>query len=80
MNDNPEPTASPVPSIPLRRAESFVREIAALRRRADGKGHGTLAYLLECAEIEARHLAEQEQRDRAEHEADPPDLWRLRDL
>jgi hypothetical protein len=58
MNDNPGPSASPVPAIPLRRAESFVREIAALRRRADAEGHGTLVYLLECAEIEARYLAD----------------------
>ena len=80
MNDNPGPSASPVPSIPLRRAESFVREIAALRRRAHNGGHGTLAYLLECAEIEARHPADQEQRNRAERDAHSPDLWRLRDL
>ena len=60
MNDNG--SRSPVPAIPLRRGEVFVREIAALRRRAQGKGEGTLAYFLEYAEIEARHLAEQEQR------------------
>jgi hypothetical protein len=58
----------------------MVREIAALRRRAGDEGRSTLAHLLECAEIEARHLAEQEKRDQAEREADPPDLWRLRDL
>ena len=46
-----------------------MREIAALRRRADAEGQGTLAYLLECAEIEARHIADQERRDRAEREA-----------
>jgi hypothetical protein len=80
MNDNLESITSPVPSIPLRRAESFVREIAALRRRAHNGGHGTLAYLLECAEIEARHPADQEQRNRAERDAHSPDLWRLRDL
>ena len=80
MNDNPAPTASPVPPIPLRRAESMVREIAALRRRAADEGQGTLAYLLECALIEAGRLAEQQNRDRIEREADPPALWRLRDL
>ena len=41
----------------------MVREIAALRRRAGDEGRSTLAHLLECAEIEARHLAEQEKRD-----------------
>jgi hypothetical protein len=74
MNDNG--SRSPVPAIPLRRSEAFLREIAALRRRAEGEGEGTLAYFLDCAEIEARHLAEQEQRDRAGREADPRDLWR----
>jgi hypothetical protein len=78
MNDNG--SRSPVPAIPLRRGEVFVREIAALRRRAQGKGEGTLAYFLEYAEIEARHLAEQEQRDRAERDADPRDLWRPANL
>jgi hypothetical protein len=32
--------------------------------------------MLECAEIEARHLADQERRDRAERDADPRDLYR----
>ena len=76
MNDNPGPSASPVSAIPLRRAESMVAEIAALRRRADDEGQGTLAYLIECAEIEARHLADQEHQNRADREADPRDLYR----
>lgn len=76
MNDNPTPTVSPVPLIPLRRAEGMAGEIAALRRRADDEGHGTLAYLLEGAEIGARHLADQERRDRAERDADPCERWR----
>jgi hypothetical protein len=66
MNNNG--SRSPVPAIPLRRGESTVREIAALRRRADDEGRGTLAYLLECAE--------QVRRDRAERETDPRDLYR----
>jgi hypothetical protein len=45
-------------------------------RRAEASGQDALAYLLECALIEVRHVAEQEQRDRAEQETDPRDLWR----
>ena len=75
-DDKPCPIVSLVPLIPLRRAEAMVREIAALRRRADDEGQGTLAHLLECALIEARHLVEQEKRDRAERDADPRDLYR----
>ena len=79
-DDKPSTFVSLVPLIPLRRAEGMAGEIEALMRRADNEGQGTLAYLLECAEIEARHIAQQEQRDRAERDAHSPDLWRLRDL
>jgi hypothetical protein len=79
-DDKPSTFVSLVPLIPLRRAEGMAGEIEALMRRADSEGQGTLACLLECAEIEARHIAQQEQRDRAERDAHSPDLWRLRDL
>ena len=75
MNDNAVLATSPVPLIPLRRAEGIVAEIETLRRRADDEGQGTLAYLLECAEIEARYIADRERRNKAEREADPGDLW-----
>lgn len=78
MNDNG--LRSPVPSIPLRRAEEMVAEVERLMGRAEKEGRGTLAHLLECALVEARHQVDQENRDRAERDADPADLWRPRDL
>ena len=53
-NDNFAPVPSPAPLIPLRRAEGMAAEIETLMRRAEAETEGTLAYLLECALIEAR--------------------------
>ena len=76
MNDNPAPTASPVPSVSLRHGESFVEEIERLMRRAAANGSGTLAHLLECALVEARREVAQRERDLAEREAALRDLYR----
>jgi hypothetical protein len=54
-DDKPSSVGSLVSLIPRRRAEGMVAEIEALMRRAEAEGQGTLAYLLECALIEARH-------------------------
>ena len=66
----------PIPLATLSSADRMVLEIEALRDVADDGGLGTLAYLLECALIEARHQAEQGRRDADESGADPDDLWR----
>jgi hypothetical protein len=46
----------------------LLAEIQELKRIAQGRGLGTLAYLLECAAIEARWQADQ-QRENAAREA-----------
>lgn len=69
------PSAS-VPIIPLHKPDDMVLAIEALRDRADQEGQTMLAYLLECAMIEARNLSDQARRDEAERDADPRDLWR----
>lgn len=50
-------------------------EVERLMRRPEAAGQGTLAYLLDCALMEARRVADQERRDRAERDADARDLW-----
>ena len=67
------PSVPLVPPVPMDR---FVLQIEALRDQADDRGLGTLAYLLDCALIEAKHQADQRWREARDRDADPGDLWR----
>ena len=67
---------SPVPLIPPGQLDCLDLQIEALRDEAEERGLGVLAYLLDCALIEARHQAEQIQRVREARRANPVDLWR----
>ena len=65
-----------LPLAPLPPSDRLSLQIEALRDEAKDQGLGTLAYLLECALIEARHQIHQQSRDVEEGDARPGDLWR----
>ena len=65
-----------VPVIPLRTLESYLDRIEALRRDATSDELPMLAYLLECAKLEAQNLLDAAGREKVNREADPDDLWR----
>lgn len=71
------PERSPLPLIPRDQPDDMVLEIERLRDMAEEAGLGTLAYLLEVAMIEAKHVSNQARRDSEERQVDPRDLWRL---
>ncbi len=69
------PQAS-VPIIPLHEPDDMVLAIEALRERAEADGHGTLAYLLDIAKLEAERISTRARLDKEERKADPDDIWK----
>lgn len=64
-----------IPALRVRDLASYIERLEAIRRDAEADGLGTLAYLIACAEHEARGLIEQGERERQAREADPGELW-----
>ena len=68
--------SSSVPIIRPHNPDDMVLAIEALRERADAQGHGTLAYILLCAEIEAKAISGRARAAEEERKAGPDELWR----
>jgi hypothetical protein len=54
----------------------MVLAIEALRERAEADGNRTLAYILLCAEIEAKAISTRARAAEEERKAGPDELWR----
>ena len=65
-----------VPIIPLRRVDDLIERLEAVRRDADARGFGTMAYFVETALIEARNQQKQLADERAGRDAKPEVCWR----
>lgn len=70
------PERSPVPLIPCHPPDDMMLRLELLRDEAARSGQGTLAYLIECAMLEARRISDQARRDEAARDVDPGQIWR----
>ncbi len=68
--------SSSVPIIRPHNPDDMVLAIEALRERADAEGQGTLAYILLCAEIEAKVISGRARAAEEERTVGPDELWR----